>query len=139
MTTSLVGQAGPDQRPASRRRRESSEGRLGPLLNQQPTATISPNPTDHLGGPRLASLVVCPANNRQLIGMISCMSKPVPALVVTDGQREVLELLARSQSGAHREVVRAKALLMAADGAANTAIARSLSVSAASVKSWRDR
>src|SRR6478609_110225 len=57
MTTSLVGQAGPDQRPASRRRRESSEGRLGPLLNQQPTATISPNPTDHLGGPRLASLV----------------------------------------------------------------------------------
>jgi transposase len=55
------------------------------------------------------------------------------------GQREVLESLARSQSGAHREVVRAKALLMAADGVANTAIARSLSVSPASVKSWRDR
>ena len=51
----------------------------------------------------------------------------------------VLESLARSQSGAHREVVRAKALLMAADGVANTAIARSLSVSPASVKSWRDR
>ena len=46
----------PDQRPASRRR-ESSEGRLGPLLSQQPTATISPNPAVHLGGPRLASLV----------------------------------------------------------------------------------
>jgi transposase len=55
------------------------------------------------------------------------------------GQREVLESLARSQSGAHREVVRAKALLMAADGVANTAIARSLSVSPASVKSWRER
>jgi transposase len=55
------------------------------------------------------------------------------------GQREVLESLARSQSGAHREVVRAKALLMAADGMANTAIAASVSVSPASVKSWRDR
>jgi transposase len=55
------------------------------------------------------------------------------------GQREVLESLARSQSGAHREVVRAKALLMVADGMANTKIAASLSVSPASVKSWRDR
>jgi hypothetical protein len=36
----------------------SSEGRLGPPLNQQPTATIPPNPATHLGGPRLASLVV---------------------------------------------------------------------------------
>jgi len=44
MTASLVGQVGPGQRPASRRRRESSEGRLGPLLNQQPTPTIQPNP-----------------------------------------------------------------------------------------------
>jgi transposase len=67
------------------------------------------------------------------------MRQPVPALEMSAGQREVLESLARSQSGAHREVVRAKALLMAADGVANTAIARSLSVSPASVKSWRER
>src|ERR1700750_66594 len=67
------------------------------------------------------------------------MRQPVPALEMSAGQREVLESLGRSQSGAHREVVRAKALLMAADGVANTAIARSLSVSPASVKSWRDR
>jgi len=67
------------------------------------------------------------------------MRQPVPALEMSTGQREVLESLARSQSGAHREVVRAKALLMAADGVANTAIAASLSVSPASVKSWRDR
>jgi transposase len=67
------------------------------------------------------------------------MRQPVPALAMSAGQREVLESLARSQSGAHREVVRAKALLMAADGVANTAIARSLSVSPASVKSWRER
>ena len=71
--------------------------------------------------------------------MIFSMRQPVPALEMSAGQREVLESLARSQSGAHREVVRAKALLMAADGAANTAIAASLSVSPASVKSWRER
>src|SRR5262245_51718814 len=64
-------------------------------------------------------LVVCPSNNWQWVGMISGVSKPVSALSVTDAQREVLESLARSQSGAHREVVRAKALLMAADGASN--------------------
>ncbi|MFC9839765.1 IS630 family transposase, partial [Rhodococcus sp. NPDC127530] len=40
------------------------------------------------------------------------MRNPVPALQISDGQRVVLESLARSQSGAHREVVRAKALLM---------------------------
>src|SRR3954466_7835226 len=62
-----------------------------------------------------------------------------PLVPRSAGQREVLESLARSQSGAHREVVGAKALLMAADGMANTAIATALSVSPASVKSWRDR
>jgi len=61
------------------------------------------------------------------------MSKPVPALAMTDGQREVLESLARSQSAAHREVLRAKALLMAADGAANATIAAAVSVSPATV------
>jgi transposase len=71
--------------------------------------------------------------------MISGMSKPVSALTVTDGQREVLESLARSQSGPHREVVRAKALLMAADGAANATIAATLSVSRSTVANWRTR
>lgn len=67
------------------------------------------------------------------------MRKAVPALEMSAGQREVLASVARSQSGAHREVVRAKALLMAADGVANTAIGQALSVSPASVKNWRDR
>src|SRR6201997_3342244 len=67
------------------------------------------------------------------------MRKPVVALEISDGQRELLESLARSQSGAHREVVRAKALLMASEGAANTGIAQALSVSAASVANWRAR
>src|ERR1700724_1639184 len=56
MTASLVRQAGPDQRPAVAATPRPSEGRLGLLLNQQPTATIPPNPATHLGGPRLASL-----------------------------------------------------------------------------------
>lgn len=67
------------------------------------------------------------------------MRRPVPALEITQGQREVLESLSRSQSAPHREVTRAKALLMAADGLANTAIAQVLSVSPGSVSSWRAR
>src|SRR4029078_2892486 len=71
--------------------------------------------------------------------MICCMRQPVPALLVSPGQREVLESVARSSSAPHREVVRARALMMAADGLANTAIARALSVSTASVSGWRTR
>lgn len=67
------------------------------------------------------------------------MRKPVAALEISAGQRELLESVARSQSGAHREVVRAKALLMASQGAANSAIAQALSVSPASVANWRAR
>src|ERR1700741_2466357 len=71
--------------------------------------------------------------------MICSMRRPVPALLVSPGQREVLESVARSSSAPHREVVRARALMMAADGLANTAIARALSVSPASVSGWRVR
>src|SRR4051812_14187629 len=67
------------------------------------------------------------------------MRKPVAALEISAGQRELLESVARSQSGAHREVVRAKALLMASQGDANSAIAQALSVSPASVANWRAR
>jgi len=71
--------------------------------------------------------------------MLHGMRRPVTALLMSAGQREVLESVARSQSAPYREVVRARALLMAADGLANTAIAESLSVSPASVSSWRAR
>src|SRR3979490_626587 len=67
------------------------------------------------------------------------MRRPVAALEISVGQRALLESVARSQSGAHREVVRAKALLLASQGAANTAIAQALSVSPASVANWRAR
>jgi transposase len=67
------------------------------------------------------------------------MRPATPALVLEEGQREVLEVLARSTASPHREVVRASALLLAADGLANTAIAAQLGVSPSSVVSWRER
>ncbi|MBA2324146.1 MAG: helix-turn-helix domain-containing protein [Pseudonocardiales bacterium] len=58
---------------------------------------------------------------------------------VTESQRKILEALSRSATAPHREVVRAAALLLAADGVANTAIAARLGVSPSSVRAWRDR
>ena len=61
------------------------------------------------------------------------------ALPLTDEDREVLERIAKSYTAAHSEVRRAKALLMAGDGLANTAIAEALGVSHSSVADWRAR
>jgi transposase len=58
---------------------------------------------------------------------------------VTEEQRSVLEKLYRSQVSAHRDVQRARALLMAADGFANTRIAKEVGVSPATVVAWRER
>jgi transposase len=54
-------------------------------------------------------------------------------------QREVLEKLARSGTARHRDVQRARALLLAGDGVANTRIASEVGVSATSVGNWRAR
>jgi transposase len=54
-------------------------------------------------------------------------------------QREVLERLSRSGVASHREVARARALVLAADGVANTVIAETVGVSATTVKAWRER
>ena len=51
----------------------------------------------------------------------------------------MLTVLSRSQTAAHREVQRAKVLLMAADGMANTRIAQDVQVSPATVSAWRSR
>jgi transposase len=67
------------------------------------------------------------------------MRAPTPPLTVTDHQREVLETLSRSQPAAHRDVQRAKALVMASDGFATTRIAKELGVSPATVTRWRGR
>ncbi len=67
------------------------------------------------------------------------MSKAAAALVVSEGQREVLEALSVSRTAPHREVQRARALLLAADGVANTQIASGVGVTAVTVRSWRKR
>jgi transposase len=58
---------------------------------------------------------------------------------MSDGQRETLQVLARAQAAPHRQVQRARALLLAADGAANTRIAAEVGVTAVTVRSWRAR
>ena len=60
-------------------------------------------------------------------------------LPLTAGQREVLEGLSKSAAAPHRDVLRAKALLLAGDGLASTAIAQAVGVSPASVTAWRAR
>jgi transposase len=67
------------------------------------------------------------------------MRAPTPALPVTDEQRLVLEKLIRSPTAPHRDVQRARVLLMAADGCANTRIAGEVQVSPQTVAGWRDR
>ena len=59
--------------------------------------------------------------------------------MVSDGQREALKVLARSRTSPHREVQRAKALLLAADGVANTTIAVEVDATPKTVRAWRDR
>jgi transposase len=60
-------------------------------------------------------------------------------MAMSGAQREVLERLARSGVASQREVARARALVLAADGVANTQIAATLMVSPATVKAWRER
>ena len=67
------------------------------------------------------------------------MSKPAAALVVSEGQLEMLKRLAVSQKAPHREVQRARALLMAAEGVANTRIATLVGATPVTVRSWRSR
>jgi transposase-like protein len=67
------------------------------------------------------------------------MRSPTAPLPVSDEQRSVLQTLVRSRTAAHRDVQRAQALLMAADGVATTQIATQVGVAAMTVKAWRDR
>jgi transposase len=62
-----------------------------------------------------------------------------PPMPIADAHRDVLERLAKSGVAAHRDVQRARALLLAADGVANTQIAATVAVSPTSVKAWRER
>jgi transposase/transposase-like protein len=64
---------------------------------------------------------------------------PAPALVMSDGQREALGVIARSQTAPYRQVQRARVLLLAADGVANARIAVQVGVNATTVRAWRER
>jgi len=67
------------------------------------------------------------------------MRPATPALKLEDSQREVLKRLARSTTAKHREVQRARALLLAGDGEPNTAIGARVGVSPTTVTAWRER
>jgi transposase len=62
-----------------------------------------------------------------------------PALPVSAEQRDELTRMSRSTVLAHRKVVQARALLMAADGLANEEIARRCAVDSDTVRRWRAR
>ena len=67
------------------------------------------------------------------------MRPATPPMPLTDSQREILESLSRSHTAPHREVQRARALLLAGQGLANTGIAAQVGVSPSTVLAWRDR
>ena len=62
-----------------------------------------------------------------------------PPLTMTDYERSQLEKFAKSRTMAHRTVLRARALLLAADGVANNEIAQRVNVNPNSVRMWRRR
>ena len=67
------------------------------------------------------------------------MRAPTAPMPLAASQREVLEKLSRSRTAKHHDVQRARALLLAADGVANTRIGAELGVSPTSVSNWRAR
>lgn len=67
------------------------------------------------------------------------MNHAAAALELAESQRLTLEMLAKSKTAPHRDVVRARALLLAADGEANTRIALQVGVSTMTVRAWRVR
>ena len=67
------------------------------------------------------------------------MQSPADPLPLTDGDREILTRLAASQTASLRLVMRAKVLLMAGDGVANSLIAERTGLSVGTVRTWRAR
>lgn len=67
------------------------------------------------------------------------MRSPTAPMTLPDAQRNILQNLAKSRTAPHRDVTRAKALLRAAQGVANTAIASELGVAPSTVAAWRAR
>jgi putative transposase len=65
--------------------------------------------------------------------------RPLPALVLSPSERDQLVALTRSRSMPHALVTRARLVLLAAEGASNTAIAARLQLSKPTVGTWRRR
>lgn len=65
------------------------------------------------------------------------MSAPAAALPVSEADRLILTKLSISTTAAHREVIKARALLDAADGVANTVIASRYETTPVTVRAWR--
>ena len=63
----------------------------------------------------------------------------VEPLPLSDEQRAAVEVMARSLSLPHRQVVQAKALLLAGDGVATNEVARRCGTTDTSVRAWRRR
>jgi transposase len=66
-------------------------------------------------------------------------NRPAAALLLRDGDRERLSRLTRSSAGRAGLAQRARIVLLAADGASNTAIAGRVGVSRPTVLDWRGR
>lgn len=66
-------------------------------------------------------------------------NRPAPALVVRPGDREELERWTRAATVAAAAAKRARIVLLAADGVANTRIAELVSSTVTTVLSWRER
>src|SRR5665811_599194 len=66
-------------------------------------------------------------------------SLAAPPLSLSDDDRRTLEKFARSRTLAQRTVLRARALLFAAQGVANNEIAARVQVNPNSVRMWRQR
>ncbi len=67
------------------------------------------------------------------------MNNPAAPLAMTDAHRKMLQSIARSQTAPHRLVTRSQALLLAADGMANSHIAAQVNVSLPTIREWRSR
>jgi transposase len=88
-----------------------------------------------------------PLRVAEIISPVRCRhaerTPPMPprarTVVIDAEHRRRLEALARSRTAPLREVQRARIVLAAADGAGNAAIARHLSISESTVRTWRGR
>jgi transposase len=67
------------------------------------------------------------------------VNQPAAALKLSVAQRDTLSVLARSTSAPHQQVQRARTLLLAGSGEANTQIAEQVGVSVVTVRAWRAR